>query len=40
MRIKKDDTVKILAGKDRGKTGKVLTVFMEAGRVTVEGGNG
>lgn len=39
MKIKKDDTVRILSGKDRGKTGKVLTVFTEAGRVTVEGVN-
>ncbi len=39
MKIKKDDNVKVLSGKDRGKTGKVLAVFPEAGRVTVEGVN-
>ncbi|MEY4731901.1 MAG: hypothetical protein RL681_847 [Candidatus Parcubacteria bacterium] len=39
MKIKKDDTVRILSGKDRGKTGKVLAVLVEDGRVTVEGVN-
>ena len=39
MNIKKNDNVKILAGKDRGKTGKVLQVLPEAGRVSVEGLN-
>lgn len=34
--IKKDDFVKIIAGKDRGKQGKVLHVFPQEGRVTVE----
>ena len=36
MQIRKNDTVKILAGKDKGKTGKVLEVLREAGRVRVE----
>ncbi|MDD2680722.1 MAG: 50S ribosomal protein L24 [Patescibacteria group bacterium] len=39
MNIKKNDNVKILAGKDRGKNGKVLQVLPEAGRVSVEGLN-
>ena len=39
MNIKKNDNVKILAGKDRGKSGKVLQVLPEAGRVSVEGLN-
>jgi large subunit ribosomal protein L24 len=39
MKIKKGDNVKVLAGKDRGKTGKVLAVSLDAGRVTVEGVN-
>ena len=39
MRIKKGDTVKVLAGKDRGKTGKVLEVFPKLGRIAVEGLN-
>lgn len=37
MKIKKNDMVKILAGEDRGKTGKVLRVFPEKGKVVVEG---
>lgn len=38
-KIKKNDTVKILTGKDRGKTGKVLTVLPEKERVLVQGLN-
>ena len=37
--IKKNDTVKILAGKDRGKTGKVLRVNVGDRMVIVEGLN-
>jgi large subunit ribosomal protein L24 len=39
MRIKKDDTVKVVSGNDRGKVGKVLVVFPDNGRVIVEGVN-
>jgi large subunit ribosomal protein L24 len=39
MKIKKNDKVKILTGKDRGKTGKVLQVFPKDGRLSVEGLN-
>ena len=39
MKIKKGDKVKILAGKDRGKTGKVLQVFPAKNRASVEGLN-
>lgn len=39
MRIKKGDKVKILAGKDKGKTGKILSVFPEREKVSVEGIN-
>ena len=39
MRIKKDDTVIVLAGKDKGKTGKVLKAMPKKGRVIVEGVN-
>lgn len=39
MKIKKGDTVKITAGKDRGKSGKVLQVFPALLRVSVEGCN-
>ncbi len=35
-RIKKGDTVMVIAGKERGKTGKVLQVLTKGGRVTVE----
>lgn len=36
-RIHKDDLVKIIAGKDKGTTGKVLAVNTKAGTVLVEG---
>ncbi|MBI2459311.1 MAG: 50S ribosomal protein L24 [Parcubacteria group bacterium] len=39
MKIKKGDEVKILAGKDKGKTGKVLQVFPSANRASIEGLN-
>ncbi|MFA5993611.1 MAG: 50S ribosomal protein L24 [Parcubacteria group bacterium] len=39
MKIKKNDQVKILAGKDRGKTGKVLRVLSGEEKVVVEGVN-
>ncbi|MCG9478993.1 MAG: 50S ribosomal protein L24 [Actinomycetia bacterium] len=39
LKIKKDDKVKVIQGKDRGKTGKVLRVDMSDGRVFVEGIN-
>ena len=29
MRIRKNDTVKVMSGKDKGKTGKVLEVLRE-----------
>ncbi len=35
-RIKKGDTVFVLSGKDRGKTGKVLQVYPERERAVVE----
>ncbi len=34
--IRKGDTVQIIAGKEKGKTGKVLAVLREKGRVRVE----
>lgn len=37
--IKKGDTVAVVAGKDKGKTGKVLQTFPELNRVVVEGVN-
>ncbi|MCX6800044.1 MAG: 50S ribosomal protein L24, partial [Candidatus Falkowbacteria bacterium] len=39
MRIKRGDTIKVLAGKDKGKTGKVLQIFPEKNRASVEGIN-
>ena len=39
MKIKKDDTVIVLTGKDKGKTGKVLKAMPKQGRVIVEGVN-
>ncbi len=38
-RIKKNDQVKVIAGKDKGKVGRVLRVDRDAGRVLVEGVN-
>ena len=35
-RIKKGDTVMVIAGREKGKTGKVLSVFPSMGKVTVE----
>ncbi len=35
-RIKKNDTVMVVAGRDRGKTGKVMRVLPERGRVVIE----
>jgi len=37
VKIKKDDTVKVIAGKDKGKTGRVLEVVREKGKLLVEG---
>ncbi len=37
--IKKGDTVKVIAGDDKGKTGKVLEVVPQTGRAFVEGVN-
>lgn len=39
MRVKKDDTVKIIAGKDKGKTGKIVKINPETERVIVQGCN-
>ncbi|MEA3449876.1 MAG: 50S ribosomal protein L24 [Patescibacteria group bacterium] len=39
MNIKKGDKVKLLAGKDKGKTGKVLQVFVDRKKASIEGLN-
>jgi large subunit ribosomal protein L24 len=36
VELKKEDTVKVIAGRDKGKTGRVLRVDHERGRVLVE----
>ena len=38
-RIKKNDQVKVIAGKDKGKVGRVLRVDRDKDRVLVEGVN-
>lgn len=37
IRIKKNDMVKVIAGRDKGKTGRVLEVDRTRGRLLVEG---
>ena len=39
LHFKKNDTVVVLAGEDKGKTGKVLKVLVEKNRALVEGVN-
>ena len=39
MRVKKDDTVVVIAGKDKGKKGKVVAVLPKQDKVVVEGVN-
>ena len=39
MHVKKGNTVKILTGKDRGKTGKIIKILSKKERVIVEGAN-
>lgn len=39
VHVKKDDTVYVLSGKDRAKTGKVLHVDSKTNKVVVEGVN-
>jgi large subunit ribosomal protein L24 len=36
-KLKKDDTVKVIAGRDKGKTGRVLDVDRVTGKVLIEG---
>jgi large subunit ribosomal protein L24 len=37
IKIRKNDTVKVIAGRDKGKIGRVLEVNRETGRLLVEG---
>lgn len=39
MKLRKGDTVKIIAGKDRGKQGKIEKVFPKLGKVLIPGIN-
>ena len=39
LKIKKGDTVRVIAGKDKGKEGKILVVDRKTDRVIVEGVN-
>ena len=39
LHVKKGDTVVVLAGKDKGKEGKVIAAFPKKSKVTVEGVN-
>ena len=39
LRIKKGDTVKVLSGNDKGKTGEVLEVIPKTEKVVVKGAN-
>ncbi|GAA4908029.1 large subunit ribosomal protein L24 [Stackebrandtia albiflava] len=39
MKIKKNDRVRVVAGKDRGSEGKVIETYPERNRVLVEGVN-
>jgi len=38
-KIRKNDTVRVIAGKDKGKSGKIITVFPGKGRALVQGIN-
>jgi large subunit ribosomal protein L24 len=37
IKIKKDDQVKVIAGSDKGKTGRVISVDRKTGKVLIEG---
>ena len=39
MKVKKGDTVQVIAGKDKGATGKVIQAYPERDRILVEGVN-
>ena len=36
MKLKAKDTVKVIAGKDKGKTGKVMRIFRNQNKIVVE----
>ena len=39
LNVKKDDTVVIISGKDKGKKGKITAAYPKTGKVVVEGVN-
>jgi large subunit ribosomal protein L24 len=39
FKLKKEDTVEIIAGKDKGKRGKILKILRDKDRVVVDGAN-
>ena len=39
IHVKKNDTVMVISGKDKGKTGEVLKVYLKTGKVLVQGVN-
>lgn len=39
MKLKTNDNVKVITGKDRNKSGKVIQIFQEGSKVVVEGMN-
>jgi len=39
FKLKKEDTVEIIAGKDKGKRGRILKILREKDRIIVEGAN-
>ena len=39
MKIKKGDILQVIAGNDKGKTGRVIKVFLDKERVIIEGVN-
>jgi len=39
IKLKKDDTVEVIAGKDKGKRGRILKVLRDKDRVVVDGVN-
>jgi large subunit ribosomal protein L24 len=39
FKIKKEDTVEIIAGKDKGKRGRIVKIIRDKDRVVVEGAN-
>jgi large subunit ribosomal protein L24 len=39
FKLRKEDTVEIIAGKDKGKRGRILKILREKDRIIVEGAN-